>query len=181
MNLNFKIEDDLWWTAEVTLPYWEGFESSYGAFGSTDPKQPSKIHLIFAPEGRDTEPLNEYELNLIEWFVDHKEEVSESVMKSLLLAYPSLQATYGYTEEEKVKYMPDVSSTDDFRKLIGLQNVNIHQIDNQGIPYMGFEFECTWDEEHGLGVLMNGYRMVDIGGADTAILLWIAERDAQKT
>jgi hypothetical protein len=32
-----------------------------------------------------------------------------------------------------------------------------------------------------LGVLMHGTRVVKIGGADTAFLLWIAEEDAAKS
>ena len=75
--------------------------------------------------------------------------------------------------------MPDVSNIDDFRDLIGLHTVYIHQIDKNGVPYIGFEFGCTWDDEHGLGVLMNGNDIVETGGADTAFLLWIAEEDAK--
>jgi hypothetical protein len=99
---------------------------------------------------------------------------------SLLKAYPALQEDYGYTEEEKSRYMPNVKSQDDFRNLIGLHSVNVHPLQKDGMPYIGFEFGCTWDPEHGLGVLMNGNRVVEIGGADTAILLWIAENDAEK-
>jgi hypothetical protein len=46
-----------------------------------------------------------------------------------------------------------------------------------GIPYVGFSFRCTWEEEHGLGALMHGTRTVDIGGADTSFLLWVARKD----
>lgn len=76
--------------------------------------------------------------------------------------------------------MPDIRTADDLHSLIGLSSVNVHQVQKDGIPYTGFEFSCTWDEEHGLGVLMHGTRTVQIGGADTAILLWIAEEDAQR-
>ena len=48
------------------------------------------------------------------------------------------------------------------------------------MPYVGYEFGCEWEDEHGLGVLMHGTRVVDVGFADTAILLWIAEADAEK-
>ena len=77
--------------------------------------------------------------------------------------------------------MPDIRTADDLHSLIGLSSVNVHQVQKNGIPYAGFEFGCTWDEEHGLGVLMHGTRTVQIGGADTAILLWIAEEDAQRS
>ena len=63
---------------------------------------------------------------------------------------------------------------------MGLYAVNIHQLDNDGVPYVGYEFGCEWDEEHGLVVLMHGTRLIEVGFADTAILLWIAERDAEE-
>ena len=53
-----------------------------------------------------------------------------------------------------------------FRSLIGLYNVNIHPLVEDGpSPYLGYEFGCSWDVEHGLGVLMHGLRVVEVGGA----------------
>lgn len=48
------------------------------------------------------------------------------------------------------------------------------------LPYFGITFRCTWDEEHGAGVLMHGTRVVEIGGVDTAILLWMAKENAER-
>jgi hypothetical protein len=75
--------------------------------------------------------------------------------------------------------MPDITTGEDLRPLIGLHSVNVHPLKKNGMPYLGFEFGCTWDEEHGLGVLTHGTRVVEVGGADTAILLWLAEKDAK--
>jgi len=74
--------------------------------------------------------------------------------------------------------MPRISSVSDLRQLIGLYAVNVHQVVKNDLPYLGFEFGCAWDEEHGLGVLMHGMRAVEVGEGDTAILLWMAEQDA---
>lgn len=74
--------------------------------------------------------------------------------------------------------MPDISSIEDLKSLIGLYAVNVHQIDKGSLPYIGLEFGCAWDEEHGLGVLMHGTRPVEVGASDTALLLWIAKQDA---
>nr|WP_143393926.1 hypothetical protein [Fimbriiglobus ruber] len=74
--------------------------------------------------------------------------------------------------------MPPVGGGIDFRPLLGLHTIYVHQVQKSGLPYVGFEFGCSWDIEHGLGVLMNGTRVVQISGADTAFLLWIAEEDA---
>jgi hypothetical protein len=45
--------------------------------------------------------------------------------------------------------------------------------------YLGFSFHVAWEPEHGLGVMVHGRRIVDVGGADTSFLEWIAERDAE--
>ena len=84
--------------------------------------------------------------------------------------------------------MHPVADAGDFRRLTGLHAVHVHQVALRalndeladGVPYVGFEFGCTWDDEHGLGILMHGQRAVEIGGADTAFLLWIAEQDAER-
>ena len=102
------------------------------------------------------------------------------MLLSLLEEYPLLQEQYGYTGQEETELMPDITSSEDLRALIGLHTVNVHPVQKDGIPYTGFEFGCTWDNEHGLGILMHGTRTVEIGGADSAILLWIARRDAEK-
>ncbi|MFX3636230.1 MAG: hypothetical protein ACE3L7_29590 [Candidatus Pristimantibacillus sp.] len=45
------------------------------------------------------------------------------------------------------------------------------------MPYIGYELSCTWDEEHAFGAMMHQDRVIAIGGADTAILHWIAQDD----
>lgn len=46
-----------------------------------------------------------------------------------------------------------------------------------GYAYVGYEFGCTWDEEHGLGFMTYKDRIVDFGGADSAFLTWVARKD----
>jgi hypothetical protein len=176
----FTLEDNTWWTAVVLLPSWKGFQSRKGAYGAQDGVMPSDgiVQIVFAPEGRGNEPLTASEISSVCWVIDHEASISSVLLSSLLREYPSLQEQYSYSDEKKTRLMPDINSVKDFRDLIGLHAINIHQVEKDGIPYAGFEFGCTWDEEHGLGVLMHGTRTVEIGGADTALLLWIAKEDA---
>jgi hypothetical protein len=138
------------------------------------------IDVVFAPEGRGIEPLNESEIASIEWAIANEALMSQSLLASLIEQYPSLQEQYDYPEPERSELMPSVGTVQDFRELIGLHSLNVHVLQKDGIPYVGFELGCTWDDEHGLGVLMHGTRVVEIAGADTAILLWIAEADANR-
>jgi len=173
--------DDFFWTANAQLPSWAGYQTRRGAYGSVSSSAPSdgSVTVTFAPEGRDTAPLLPDELASVQWLLDHDRELASALLKGLLAEYPKLQGLYGYEGAERDEWMPDISSPDDFRSLIGLHNVNVHPVTKDSLPYLGYEFGCSWDVEHGLGVLMHGLRVVKIGGADTAILLWIAERDAR--
>jgi hypothetical protein len=63
--------------------------------------------------------------------------------------------------------------------LIGLSSVHVLSVAKDGIAYIGFEFGCTWDGEHGLGVMTHRDRVIEVGGADTSFLAWIAEQDAE--
>jgi hypothetical protein len=74
---------------------------------------------------------------------------------------------------------PSIDDEATLRKRIGLYAIHIHQIERGGMPYVGYEFGCDWEEEHGLGVLMHGVRVVRVGFADTAFLLWKARKDAE--
>lgn len=181
MNLKFELEDDHWWTAKITLTSWKGFQGRIDACDSRDSlKLSDKVKLIFAPEGRGIEPITTDEIVLIEWFLENEVKVSKSLLASLLQVYPALQELYGYSEQEKKEFMPNVSDINDFKKLISLHTVFIHPLDKfDGIPYIGFEFGCTWDLEHGLGVLMHGERAVEVGDANTAFLHWIVKKDME--
>lgn len=178
--MKFELEDDLFWEAKTHLPSWKGFQNRSGAYGDRETEAPSDgtVTIRFAPEGRDTAPLNDDELASVKWFIDHEASISAAFLSTLFARYQTMQREAGYTRAEMKKCMPHVDSVEAFKKLIGLHTVNIHPLTKNRIPYIGFEFGCEWDEEHGLGAMMHGNQLVKMGGADTAIHLWIAQRHA---
>ena len=171
--------DGYFWKATIRLAAWRGFQSRRGPYGGQDSVVSSdgSVDLVLAPEGRDDAPIREAEVELANWAIKHEGEMQRALLAALLPRYTELRPQYlDFIGDEGL--MPPVIAADEFRSLIGLHSLNVHRIEKDGCPYVGFEFGCTWDAEHGLGVLMHGVRVVEIGGADTAILLWIAERDA---
>lgn len=167
------------WVAQTTLPSWAGFQHRPGFHGClTKDTTHGTCRVVFAPEGRGDEPLTEAEYSLVSWFIEHETSLQQPLLAALLNAYPELQDYNGYTDDEKLEFMPNVASVMEFRSLIGLQEIFIHPAIKDGMPYVGFVFGCTWEEEHGLGILMHGTRVVKIGGIDMACTLWVAEQDA---
>lgn len=176
----FSLDDNTCWTATTKLSSWAEFQERGDAYGAVSSEEPSSgtVKVCFAPEGRGQEPLQASELSAISWFFAHEPKVSEAVQNAILVAYPELQEQFGF-ETDDGSEMPAASSVEDLKKLMCLQSVNIHQVSRDGVPYIGFELGCAWDREHGLGVLMHGERVIEVGGADTAILLWLARKDAE--
>lgn len=173
-GLEFTRDDERWVTVAV-LPTWKGPQySDYNLPEIAD----GSVEIVFAPEGRDDSPLTDVERASVSWFVENEALVSQAALRALLGAYPPAD-DYGYSPEEMAERMPEVSSLAEYRRLVSLQVVFVHPLVRGGIPYVGLQLACSWEEEHGLGILMHGERVVEIGGADTAFLLWVAKRDAK--
>ncbi|MDP1630807.1 MAG: hypothetical protein Q8L66_05245 [Caulobacter sp.] len=180
--MDFKLDEHGFsWTASCRLPSWSGYLDRSGAYGGAGNQATSdgRVEIVFAPEGRDNSPLREDELRLVQWLLDNEDSVSDTVKAAIFEAYPALIADYGYTAEEQAEFMPRVLEPGELKRLIGLHTVHVHQTRNGTEPYLGFEFGCTWDDEHGLGVLTHGNRVVEVAGSDTARLLWMTEQDAE--
>ena len=103
----------------------------------------------------------------MDWFETNEPAVSQAVKRGLLSWASQID-------------VPKLKSEEDLAQNVGLYAVNIHPVAASGLPYLGYEFGCSWDEEHGLGVLMHGTRTVHVGSAEVAFLSWIAEEDAKR-
>lgn len=159
--------NEFWWQVDVQFPAWSDFTP-----GDT-------TELIFAPEGRDEAPMDADEVALATWVVGNHERQKPPLLNAVLEAYPDFRRQFFKDHDIKQNEggLPTITSEDGLAKVIALEQIYVHQISKNGVPYVGYQFSCSWDEEHGLGVLMLDRRVVAIGGADTAFLLWIAERD----
>jgi hypothetical protein len=179
--MKLSVKHRMFLGADLQLPAWAGYQSRYGPYGSIDSLLPSNgsVTFIFAPEGRELAPLNAEEIALTRWFELHEPAVSKAVKRAVI----DWCAPHNKERIENFDFgddFPTVTSEFELKQLVGLHTVNMHQIISSGIPYLGFEFGCEWEEEHGLGVLMHGTECVEVGFDDTARLLWIAKVHEEK-
>lgn len=110
------------------------------------------------------------------YIVENQNTIRDTVLEVLFRNYKDLQEYYGYEGEELERFMPDINEINELKNLIGLLNVHIMNVYKDGMAYFGLEFDCTWDEEHGFGVMIYKNNVVELGGADMSILTWVAER-----
>jgi hypothetical protein len=176
--------EDYFWVGEVTLPSWAGFQTRRGWYGSVSSDSPSTgaARLSIVPEDneRRSHPTVEQEV-AFKYLLDNEAAVAASVIQALYNQYLDEKATYGedYIEEEDEETLPDIADPSGLRALIGLSNVHVLSVVKDGVAYVGFEFGCVWDDEHGAGVMTHQGRVIAVGQADTSFLEWIAERDVK--
>lgn len=158
------------WTTTALLPSWKGHRCHSDLFGWREKPKASdgNTEIFLSPVGRSADPPSEAEVAAVSWVIENEASISHALIASLFKEYRCLQELYGYTDEEKMRLMPDIESTDDLRSLLRFHNIHVHREQEDGIPYSGWGFGCTWESEHGLGILMHGSRTVKIGWADTA-------------
>ncbi|GAA6764588.1 hypothetical protein AAFH68_05180 [Flavobacterium sp. CGRL1] len=155
----------------VELEEWQSFFN----------EEESEIQCEILFDDDEEEEFREEHENGIDYLENNQTEILESILTELLKVYPDWQKDYGYSEEDKPDFMPDVTTIKGFANLISPTAIYITSVFKDDLPYIGFLFSCSWDSEHGLGVMTHKNRIIEIGGADTAFLTWIAEKDNNKS
>lgn len=170
------------WVGEVQLACWHGFQDRRGAYGSISSAASSDRATPFCLLRNSLEPgkLTASHLGAAQWAVDHAASMQKALLAKLLSEYATLRPRYeSFLGQDYAVLMPEVRRAGDFKSLIGLHRIYVHESAKAGRPYVGFELGCSWDVEHGLGVMMHGARVVRVAGADTAFDAALAARHAE--
>lgn len=69
---------------------------------------------------------------------------------------------YGPPDSDAEEMLPAITRTEQFKTLIALVAVHIHNVSVDGTAKVGYEF-ASWDIEHGLGCLLLRDEVLDIG------------------
>jgi hypothetical protein len=156
-------------TDSIELKEWQSF------FGG------SKADLRYTVDGDDLElKQSEKHKSVLEFVICNQSKILNAILSELLKRYPAMQEHYGYEGDDKQDFMPDVHTIHDFADLLSPVAVHILSVYKNNFPYIGYQFSCSWDLEHGFGVMMFQDRVVEIGGADSSFLDWIAKKDLEQ-
>lgn len=171
--LSFERGEDFW-QAEIPLPSWVGYRSCRGAYGAQDSNASSdgsiRVHA-------DVDlPISPEQLAACRYLIENEAAVHEAIVAAILDEYPEWFDDYGEYAAERGVQLPEEMTREELKQHIGITYLHLHPVAKDGIGYVGVELGCSWDDEHGLGVMLHRDEVVDIGGADTSILEWIAER-----
>ncbi len=71
-------------------------------------------------------------------------------------------------EDEENDVLPEISSPEGLRDLMGVRLVHVLEVAKDGTAYVGLVFGCAWDHEDGCGILLHRDRIVGGGFGETA-------------
>ena len=175
--------DEFFWTGEDRFPEWESFQDRTGAYGALNstgqPPRPASVHIQPANRALKTPPSVE-QSSAYEYLKSNGAAVVAAILDALLAAYPKLRESYRDAIDDYEEVMPEVSDPNDFRRLIGLGTVHVQNVARDALAYIGFEIGCTWDDEHGVGVVTHKDRVIEVGGASESFSMWPGKRDGGK-
>lgn len=97
-----------------------------------------------------------------DYIINNQKNILNLVINSLFDEYPKMQKESMLDDE----LMPNIKSVDELIQMIKPVAIEIYDNKNDK-PYFGIEFNCIWDEEHGIGVLVNGNKILRIDDAST--------------
>ena len=161
------------WEGIVQLEAWCGFIPlrelcpwvSRGIFPDGD------LHLNVgvssADHGTPTPPTREQVISF-QHLLDHQASLRDAALQSVFADYPRLRECYGDFVDEQA--MPEVAEPRALMRLIRPSSVHVMAHPKDGFTRVGFGFACSWDEEHGLGVLTHGGVVIRTGGVKGSVL-----------
>lgn len=117
----------------------------------------------------------------LEYVASHQAELQKAVTKAIKKEYQKALADKEAFDPQFVdEILPPVANDQQLLGLVTPVSINVFETAKDSYHFVGFEFECTWDEEHGIGVVTHKLKVVAHGNASTALTEWVARRAAKK-
>ncbi|MEN9302586.1 MAG: hypothetical protein RL264_1015 [Bacteroidota bacterium] len=130
---------------EIVLPFWTNFKLN-------EKEQIQDFEITFFSEDNK---LNTNQINAFHQIKDKSFSDWKRVTDAILDYYQE-----NYSEYEDIEV---VKTQQDLKKSIQLSRIIFHEDGN-----VGMTFNCSWDEEHGLGIILELNGNIEIGEASEA-------------
>ncbi len=162
--------DEYAWVARDRLPSWAGFQSRGGAYGAKDRRTPSDGAMQVSIRTRRDRPTAPHpsQVAAYRWLKEHEADVARAILDAAFRIYPGARAEWLRHYPDEASSLPILADPKDLAQVMGLHDVHVLAVEKDGFAYVGFEFGCNWEDEHGFGVLTYKDRVIDSGSARTA-------------
>ena len=162
--------DDVAWSGRERLSSWKAYRIRTAPLGRPARGGQGAVQVSVMAESPQARPTRE-QIAAYAYLKENEARLTEAIVQALFREYPRLRSSrLGCFEDEETgaRVLPDIGEPRGLERLIGLHTVHVRLEAHEGVAYLGFELGCSWDEEHGLGVVAHRDRVVEIGDASTA-------------
>ena len=124
------------------------------------------IMLIIA--GDDDGKFEDGQYEAYQMLINSWNEIQKTISKFILDYYNEKRKELGYDIELNEHY-PEIKSTKELLNYITLVGIKVPYANIYGGRSIGISFDCTWDEENGIGLRLNDEQVIEVGYQDIAI------------
>jgi len=174
------------WKGRDVFSAWAGFQARQGPYTSRPSSKPSTGAIEF-----EIDRLNDDDANPLPpapeqaaaygHLKKHQIEIRDRVVRAAFKEFKELKRRgYFDVDGSDEPLAPNIRSVAEMKKHMGLGTLHLTEFAKGGYAYLGLEFGCTWDDEHGFGVLLHKSRIIDVGQADTSFDYFPAKKDGGK-
>jgi hypothetical protein len=162
------------WAGRVVLKSWERIQTRLGAYGSDSSDQASDgtVWLSVSPAAPPPSatsrkrPPSSAQGEAYRQLLEQEHVIRDRVVRAIVEAYNGF--VHFYIEAGVTDLPPRLDGPEQLRELMRLSSVHVLAEEKEGVPYVGFQFGCEWDQEHGLGVMTHQGQVVQVGAADAS-------------
>src|SRR5579863_5405382 len=153
-------EEDASWSGKRKFPAFVPFRQTPYGKG----KRPTTFDLSIAAE--DEQEPSSAQARAFQEFAEREQAICEKVIDAVFRWYQRRrkQDRQWFEDQE----CPEIRQPDELRDLMEFQGLLVRRDEFRGTALLGFTFDCKWDDEHGLGVLVHRGTILDVGQADVA-------------
>ncbi len=106
------------------------------------------------------------------WLDEHGDALRRAVLERF---FEDLKSNPGWFDLEDRDLSVDIERPDDLLAELRLTELVVQGRSAEGEPILGLGFMCSWDDEHGAGMLTCGVRCCHSGAGDVPHLRWVLE------
>ena len=139
--------------------YWLGHIQNIGMLG-----REVAVHI----DTKDEEKMAPHPSQIDVWkrIVSKDAHYAEIIRNGLFQYYCRIRPQYERAGPEWIANMPIITRKEEIDEFLNLNYIQVFWPYDSKEPKIGFSYACTWDREHGAGIVIKGDEIVDAGSAD---------------
>lgn len=128
----------------------------------------NEVDIMLMIAGDDDGQFEDGQYESYQALINKWNEIQETFLEPILEYYKQKRKELGYDIQLNKNY-PEIKSTKELLNYITLVGIKVPYADIYGGRSIGITFDCSWDEENGLGLRLNNEEVIDVGYQDIAI------------